>query len=87
MITKNNLADLTPGDCARVTSLLHSPEMNRRLQDLGLIEGTCVECLYRSPWGSPAAYLIRGAVVAIRSCDAHQVRVTPQLSEEVCGCD
>jgi ferrous iron transport protein A len=39
----------------------------RRMLDLGLICGTEIEPLYQSPFGSPVAYLIRGAVIALRS--------------------
>lgn len=68
--------DLLEPECqAIVTELLHTPEMNRRLRDLGLIEGTLVRCLYRSPWGSPTAYLIRGAAVALRGIDARNIAV------------
>ena len=49
--------------------------MRRRLQDIGLISGTRVECVGVSPLGDPAAYLIRGAVVALRSRDAGGVRL------------
>lgn len=41
-------------------------EKSRRLKDLGLVEGTKVKCVLRSPLGDPYAYKIRGAVVAIR---------------------
>ena len=44
--------------------------MRRRLLDIGLVEDTAVECLGRSPGGDPAAYLIRGAVIAIRREDS-----------------
>ncbi len=48
---------------------------SRRLRDLGLVEGTKVKCVLRSPLGDPAAYKIRGAVVAIRREDASQITV------------
>lgn len=48
---------------------------SRRLRDLGLVEGTKVKCVLRSPLGDPAAYKIRGAVVAIRKEDASQITV------------
>ena len=50
--------------------------MRRRLFDLGLIPGTQVTCTARSPAGDPAAYLIRGAVVALRGRDAGEIRVS-----------
>ncbi len=64
------LNDLRPGQTASVSSLSVEGTMRRRLQDMGLIEGTRVECIGVSPLGDPAAYLIRGAVVALRKKDA-----------------
>ncbi|MCL2018430.1 MAG: ferrous iron transport protein A [Oscillospiraceae bacterium] len=49
--------------------------IRRRLQDLGLIEGTHVKCLQKSPLGDPSAFLIRGAVIAIRSDDTSLIIV------------
>ena len=50
--------------------------MRRRLRDIGLIEGTRVQCLQCAPSGDPAAYLIRGAVIALRLKDAGGVTVS-----------
>jgi hypothetical protein len=47
--------------------------------DLGLIQGTNVEALQRSPSGDPVAYYIRGAVIALRDEDANKILV--QYSE------
>ena len=66
---------LPEGSAAMVTELLTTGSMRRRLQDIGLIEGTRIECLLRSPAGDPAAYLIRGAVIALRAEDSSRVRV------------
>lgn len=53
-------------------------DMRRRLQDLGLIEGTRVKCVLKSPAGNPAAYLIRGAVIALRNEDSEKIFVTKE---------
>lgn len=53
--------------------------MRRRLQDIGLIEGTRVKCLQRSPFGDPAAFWIRGAVFALRQEDSDAILVRPEL--------
>ena len=66
---------LPEGSAAMATELLTTGSMRRRLQDIGLIEGTRIECLLRSPAGDPAAYLIRGAVIALRAEDSSRVRV------------
>ncbi len=68
------------GQRAVVSELLAEGSIRRRLQDIGLIRGTSVECVGISPLGDPAAYLIRGAVIALRGKDAACIRVEgPEL--------
>lgn len=69
------LSALAPGESATVSGLMASGGIRRRLQDLGLIPGARVECVGISPLGDPAAYLIRGTVIALRRADAAGVRV------------
>ena len=68
-----SLKDLKPGEKAGVAELHMEGGMRRRLQDIGLIKGTAVECLGRSPGGDPSAYLIRGVVIAIREEDSASI--------------
>ena len=70
-----SLNDIQPGQTARVTELLVSGAMRRRLMDLGLTADTQVECLGVSPLGGPVSYRIRGAVIAIRREYSRQIRV------------
>lgn len=72
----NGLNELPVGSTARVAAVTLSGGMRRRLIDMGLIEGTTVECVGKSPLGDPKAYLIRGAVIALRTEDASKVSVT-----------
>ncbi len=67
------LNDIKPGEEAEVKELLSKGSMHRRLLDIGLIENTKIKCLGRSPLGDPSAYLIRGAVIAIRSEDSENI--------------
>ena len=67
------LNTINPGEHAVVHSLNTSGSMRRRLLDIGLIENTDIECVGRSPSGDPSAYLIRGAVIAIRSEDCKNI--------------
>ncbi len=69
------LTDVPEGKKVTVKQLLPSGSLRRRLLDIGLVEGTNVECLQKSPAGDPVAYLIRGAVIALRSEDASAVLV------------
>ena len=73
-----SLSELLPGRRATVTYINSAGDMRRRFMDIGLIAGTEVECVGRSPGGDPSAYLIRGAVIAIRSADAKDIQVLMQ---------
>ncbi|MDI9500399.1 MAG: FeoA family protein [Acetivibrionales bacterium] len=63
------------GEKARVRKLDSTGNERRRLLDLGLITGTCVQSLIKSPSGDPTAYEIRGAVIALRSEEASKILV------------
>jgi len=66
---------LRNGCCALVTELAAEGPARRRLLDLGLVPGTKVEVIRRSPLGDPIAFNIRGAVIAFRKEEAGQVLV------------
>lgn len=72
---EKSICALEPGQSGIVRQLLTTGTIRRRLQDIGMIQGTEVECLGRSPAGDPSAYRIRGAVIAIRSEDAQSVLI------------
>jgi ferrous iron transport protein A len=75
------LARLPIGGVARVHSILSNGPERRRMLDLGLIEGTKIQALLRSPSGNPVAYLIRGALIALREDDSSGIMVTPGDSD------
>lgn len=75
------LSQLAVGEHAYVVSILSNGRMRRRILDLGLTPNANIECVGRSPSGDPSAYLIRGAVVAIRAVDANNIIVGDQCSE------
>ncbi|MCA9952268.1 MAG: metal-dependent transcriptional regulator [Anaerolineales bacterium] len=47
----------------------------RRFLDLGITRGTNITPEMRSPGGDPTAYRIRGALIALRESQAHQIKV------------
>ncbi len=69
------LDELRPGERARVRALRVDGPLRRRLRDLGLVEGAELCCLGRSPLGDPAAYAVRGAVIALRRADSRRIEV------------
>ena len=46
------------------------------------IPGTRVTCMARSPAGDPCAYLIRGALIALRQADAREITLCPAHQQE-----
>ena len=72
MKTLNNLQ---PGDIATVQDITATGSERRRMLDFGLVSGTVVKALHKSPSGDPVAYFIRGAVVALRSEDAAKILI------------
>lgn len=69
------LCDMKVGDKAIVKKVKTNDNIKRRLLDIGLIEGTKIECLLKSPLNDPTAYLIRGAIIAIRKDDCKDIEV------------
>lgn len=70
MKNKRCLSDLEVMESGVVGSLDCLPSMHRRFLDVGLVIGTRVVCVGKSPLGDPKAFLIRGTKVAIRDRDA-----------------
>ena len=77
----NTLAQMNQGDSAVVDKLASTGGMRRRLQDIGLIPGTKVECIQKSPLGDPIAFLIRGSVIALRYEDSSNI-IVQRISKE-----
>ena len=75
MQTIFGMNEMQVGDAAVVYELQNPYAMRKRLQDLGLVERTVVECVGKAPGGELCAYLIRGAVIAIRAVDAKEVKM------------
>ncbi len=77
------LNELKPGQSARVEKILCSGALRRRFLDLGLGPHTDVSCVGYSPSGDPHAFLIRGAVIAIRNRDSQNVLVKRPRAQEI----
>ncbi|NLY45353.1 MAG: ferrous iron transport protein A [Tissierella sp.] len=75
---KGNLIPLDKlpiGSQCIVEKLLAEGIIRRRMMDLGLINGTLIKSLMKSPSGDPIAYEIRGTKIALRSEEASKVLV------------
>ena len=48
---------------------------DKRFYNLGIIENSKIKSLYKSPFGNPTAYFLKGSIVAIRNDDAKLIIV------------
>lgn len=69
------LSSLKKNESGQVIYLENEGALRRRLQDIGIIDGTEIECVGKSPFGDPKAYLIRGAQIALRNADAVKIKI------------
>ena len=69
------LAAIAPGETVRVAEIRVEGALRRRLFDLGLIPQTLVSYRFAAPAGSPMAFTVRGAVLALRTADAQEIFV------------
>lgn len=70
------LCQVRPGYYAYVDTLEAEGIIRRRLLDIGLVSGTKIQVLRKSPLGDPILYYIRGAMIALRKEEASLVNVT-----------
>ena len=59
----------------KIISVNCLPNIKRRLLDLGLISGTKIKAILKSPVGDPVAYEVRGSTIAIRKEDSRLIDV------------
>lgn len=60
------LSELSVGDVGIIDALPQKKELRGRLMDMGVLVGSRIECIGKSPLGDPAAFLISGGVIALR---------------------
>ena len=71
------LADLKPGDRARIESIETADPAVQRLMVLGLVEGAEVVFLRRDLGGDPLEIRIYGAAISLRDEQARRFKVMP----------
>lgn len=70
---QKTMVALVPAEQGTVQWIRAEPSIKRRLQDLGLISGAKVACVFTSRHKDISIYRICGAHIAIRDCDAKNV--------------
>lgn len=72
------LEDLEINKRAKIKNIRESKQtVKRRMLDLGLIPGTYIKPVLKSPSGSPRAYEVRGSLIAIRTEEAKKIDLEP----------
>jgi DtxR family transcriptional regulator, Mn-dependent transcriptional regulator len=73
----DTLSSLHPGETATVVGISRAcrGQQRRRLMDLGVLPGTRISAELRGAGGDPTAYLIRGALIALRAQQATMVHI------------
>lgn len=77
MEQERRMSELRVGESAEVLKISTASGLRRRLQDMGLIKGTVVTCVGKSPLGDPCAYRIRRTIVALRKEDTRWIETKP----------
>lgn len=73
----SSLSDIRVGTTCRISSIELDGLLRRRILDLGMIPGTQVQCIRKSPAGDPIAFKVRNTTIALRSNDASLIKVSP----------
>lgn len=72
---QSSLRKLGVNEKARITSIVASGEISRRLRDMGLIPGTEVEVIGRAPLKDPVAVRLRDFTLTLRNNEADFIMV------------
>lgn len=70
-----HLDSLGINSVGKVNSLNCTGDIRRRLLDLGIVKGTKITAILKSPSGDPTAFEIRGSIIALRKEDASLIEV------------
>lgn len=68
-----NLSELPLNTVGVIDKLNCNGNIKRRMLDLGLISGTKIKPIFKSPSGDPVAYEIRKTLIAIRKEDSQYI--------------
>lgn len=67
------MKNLSPGQKGKISEISERCSLKTRLTDLGFTPNESVYCITQSPLGDPKAYFVKGAVFAVRNCDADKI--------------
>ena len=72
---QKKLSELEPGEKGTIVKVQGSGALRRRLLDMGLIRGTEIEMVRKSPLGDPLEFLVKGYNLSLRKAECENVYV------------
>lgn len=69
------LSHIKPGERCRVVWVASETHMKQRLADLGFAPDEFLSCVLKPHRGGMSAYLVQGAVIALRQENANEIFV------------
>lgn len=72
-----SLSTLAKGCCGNVLNVGGTPEIRRRLLEMGFCNGAKVEVVRRAPLGDPIEFRLRGYHLSLRAEQAQFVKIVP----------
>lgn len=57
-------------------------DLKIRLFDIGLIKGTSIKKIYKSPLNDPCAYKIRNSTISLRNTDTNKIIVYYEVDDK-----
>lgn len=75
------LSNIMPGETVRIVAVGNEGPIAGRLSDLGFEIDSLISCVLQKPKRNIGAYLVRNAVIALRSCDSRLILVEPVNGE------
>lgn len=69
------LSELELNKIANIKNINCEKNLKRRLNDLGLYEGSEIIPVLKSPFNEPRAYMFNGSVIALRKSDCDKITV------------
>lgn len=69
------LSELEPCTKGRIQRVLAESSKKNRLYELGMLPGHSIECAFIAPSGSPMAFWIKDALIALRTRECGKIVV------------
>jgi ferrous iron transport protein A len=79
MSQPETLDQIPKGHSVRVLAVAGDDPIARRLNDLGIREGTLIEVLRRAPLGDPTVFELRGYQLCLRQTESQRVQVSRDI--------